>query len=67
MLQKINSDKKEKKKTLKDMQEEFGGAGVFNFPWNEHFMLENDEWKYDKVPEIMDGNNIIDYVDPDIE
>ena len=49
------------------MQEEFGGAGVFNFPWNEHFMLENDEWKYDKVPEIMDGNNIIDYVDPDIE
>ena len=40
---------------------------MFNFPWNEHFMLENDEWKYDKVPEIMDGNNIIDYVDPDIE
>ena len=30
-------------------------------------MLEKDEWKYDKVPEIMDGNNIIDYVDPDIE
>lgn len=40
---------------------------MFNFPWNEHFMLENNEWKYDIVPEIMDGKNIIDYVDPEIE
>ena len=44
-----------------------GGPGVFNFPWNEHFMLENDQWKYDIVPEIIDGKNIMDYVDPDIE
>lgn len=58
---------KPKKTTLKDFQEEFGGAGVFNYPWNEHFILENDAWKYDIVPEIMDGKNIIDYVDPDIE
>lgn len=40
---------------------------MFNYPWNEHFVLENDAWKYDIVPEIMDGKNIIDYVDPDIE
>lgn len=40
---------------------------MFNYPWNEHFILENPEWKYDIVPEIMDGKNIIDYVDPDIE
>jgi len=44
-----------------------GGPGVFYFPVNEHFMLENQEWKYDAVPEIMDGKNIFDYVDPDIE
>lgn len=54
-------------KTLKDYQEEMGGAGVFNFPYQEHFLLENDEWKYDAVPEIIDGKNIWDYVDPDIE
>lgn len=58
---------KPKRKTLKDMQEEHGGAGVFSFPWNEHFLLENPDWKYDIPPEIMDGTNIIDYVDPDIE
>ena len=29
-------------------------------------MLQKDEWKYDIVPEIMDGKNIADFVDADI-
>jgi len=32
----------------------------------EYYTLENDEWKYDKIPEIMDGQNISDYIDPDL-
>ena len=56
-----------KRRTLKDVQEEMGGAGVFNFPNQEHFLLENPDWKYDAVPEIWNGMNIIDYVDPEIE
>ena len=32
----------------------------------EHFILENPDWKYDQVPEIMDGKNIADFVDADI-
>mmetsp|Transcript_96171 Transcript_96171/g.144026 ORF Transcript_96171/g.144026 Transcript_96171/m.144026 type:complete len:112 (+) Transcript_96171:303-638(+) len=44
-----------------------GGAGVFNFPLQEHFMLEKPEWKYDLVPEIFEGKNIIDFIDPEIE
>jgi nucleolar GTP-binding protein len=28
--------------------------------------LENPDWKYDAVPEIMDGKNIGDFVDKDI-
>lgn len=32
----------------------------------EHFLLENPDWKYDQIPEIMDGKNIGDYVDADI-
>ena len=56
-----------KRKTLKDVQMEMGGAGVFNFPNQEHFLLENPNWKYDKVPEIWNGVNIADYVDPEIE
>lgn len=57
----------EKKQTLRDLEDEYGGPGVFNFPLQEHFILEKPEWKYDIVPEIMDGMNLIDYVDPDIE
>lgn len=28
--------------------------------------MEKEEWKYDIVPEIMDGKNIVDFVDKDI-
>ncbi len=52
--------------TLKEVQEEHGGAGVFTFPLQEHYMLEKTEWKYDIRPEFMDGKNIADYVDADI-
>ncbi|CAD8145254.1 unnamed protein product [Paramecium octaurelia] len=52
--------------TLKDVQEQNGGAGVFSFPLQEHFLLDNPDWKYDAVPEIMDGKNIGDFVDADI-
>lgn len=33
----------------------------------ENYILENDEWKFDIMPEIMDGKNIADFIDPDIE
>jgi nucleolar GTP-binding protein len=29
-------------------------------------MLANDEWKFDNIPEIMNGMNVFDYIDPDI-
>ena len=48
---------------LKELQEQYGGAGVFNFPLQEHFVLDKIDWKYDIVPEIMDGKNIADFVD----
>lgn len=30
-------------------------------------MLENPDWKMDKIPEIYDGKNVYDFIDPDIE
>jgi len=33
----------------------------------ENYILENPEWKFDVIPEIMDGKNIADFIDPDIE
>lgn len=32
----------------------------------ENYHLANDEWKSDIIPEIMDGKNIADFIDPDI-
>merc|ERR1712188_157006 len=32
-----------------------------------NYLLRNEEWKYDSIPEIIDGKNISDFIDPDIE
>ena len=31
-----------------------------------NYLLADDEWKFDTIPEIMDGKNIADFIDPDI-
>jgi nucleolar GTP-binding protein len=35
--------------------------------WRERWQLANPEWKFDAIPEIIDGKTIFDFVDPDIE
>lgn len=67
VLAERESGMKEQRPTLKEIQDQNGGAGVFVFPMQEHFILENPAWKYDIAPEIMNGMNVWDYVDPDIE
>lgn len=57
----------EKKKTERDLQEENGGAGVYSQDLRKRWDLEDDAWKYDIMPEIMDGHNIADFIDPDID
>ena len=52
--------------TLKEEQEKHGGAGVYHYPLQNHFMLEDSKWKFDQVPEIMDGKNVADFYDPQI-
>ena len=37
------------------------------FLFVDNYQLKNNEWKYDVVPEIVDGMNISDFIDPDIE
>lgn len=53
--------------TIKELQEEFGGAGNFYIPVEEHYQLEEDDWKFDRWPEFYLGKNVMDYYDPDIE
>lgn len=35
--------------------------------WRKYYLLENDDWRYDVIPEFMDGENIADWMDPDLE
>ncbi len=32
----------------------------------ENYLLADEEWKNDVIPEIMDGKNVADFIDPDI-
>ncbi|KAI9750256.1 MAG: Nucleolar GTP-binding protein 1 [Lichina confinis] len=51
----------------RDLEDEGGGAGVYNIDMKKRYLLEQDEWKHDRVPEVFEGKNVFDYVDPDIE
>ena len=40
-------------------------------PWTDHlkererYYVDNEEWRYDAYPEILDGRNVADFIDPD--
>ena len=61
-----NAAAKEKKKLEKDLEQENGGAGVYSASLKKHYILANDDWKEDILPEILDGHNVADFLDPDI-
>ncbi|CAA0834746.1 Nucleolar GTP-binding protein 1 [Striga hermonthica] len=58
--------KKEKRKLEKDLENENGGAGVYSASLTKNYLLANDEWKSDPIPEILDGHNVADFIDADI-
>jgi nucleolar GTP-binding protein len=66
-MKKYNKDDPERKKLARDIEEEQGGAGVYNVDLKQNYILENDAWKHDKIPEVFDGKNVYDFIDPDIE
>jgi len=35
--------------------------------WRDRYDLENPEWRYDPIPEIMDGKNVLDFFTSDLE
>ncbi|ORX85722.1 GTP binding protein 4 [Anaeromyces robustus] len=56
-----------RRKLEKDIELENGGPGVYQVDLKKNYILKNDEWKYDVIPEIMDGKNVADFIDPEIE
>lgn len=53
-------------KTARDLMWKNGGPGVWAPDYREQYDLADDEWRFDAIPQIMDGRNVCDYVDPDI-
>ncbi len=66
-LKETNPTAVPKRQTLKAIELLNGGPGVYNFDLRNHWQLANDEWRFDAIPEIMDGKNVADFIDPDIE
>ncbi|KAG8905329.1 Nucleolar GTP-binding protein 1 [Tulasnella sp. 403] len=50
----------------KDIEAEEGGPGVYSIDLRKNYLLKDDEWRYDIVPEIWQGKNIADFIDADI-
>lgn len=61
MLGAIKAERK--KKLEREIEEEMGDDYVLDLKKN--FDIEGDQ-KFDIVPEIWEGHNIADYIDPDI-
>lgn len=64
---KYDKEDPDRPKLERDIEAEEGGAGVYNVNLKKNYMLENPDWKFDKIPEIYDGRNVYDFIDPDIE
>eukprot|EP00054_Salpingoeca_dolichothecata_P018244 m.111796 g.111796 ORF g.111796 m.111796 type:complete len:648 (+) comp22795_c0_seq3:65-2008(+) len=52
------------KKTRRDLEVEQGVD--YQMDTKSYYQLANPEWKYDVIPEIVDGKNVADFIDPDI-
>ena len=66
-LRKYAKDDPNRPRLARDIEEENGGAGVYNINLKDQYLLKDDDWKYDRVPEVFDGKNVYDFIDPDIE
>lgn len=58
-----------RKKLEKEVEQEMGNnpwMGIYTQDLKRDYLLADDSWKYDVMPEIMDGKNVADFIDPDI-
>jgi nucleolar GTP-binding protein len=56
-----------RRKLERDIEEENGGPGVYNIDLKKTYDLADADWRHDNVPELFNGKNVADFVDPDIE
>lgn len=59
--------RQEEQTTEADLMARHGGAGVYSVDYRKRWQLAEAEWKYDVLPEVMDGHNVLDFIDPEID
>lgn len=64
--QAIPLEERTRRKTQRDMEWEGGGPGRYQANDRLTWDLENSDWVDDIMPDIMDGHNIYDNIDPEI-
>src|SRR6201996_4562616 len=64
---KYDKEDPDRRKLARDIEEENGGAGVYNVNLKDFYDLADPAWNQDRIPEFFQGKNIADYVDPEIE
>ncbi|KAK9241084.1 P-loop containing nucleoside triphosphate hydrolase protein [Lipomyces kononenkoae] len=55
-----------RRKLARDVEAENGGPGVYNVNLKDKYLFEKEEWKNDIMPEVLNGKNVYDFLDPDI-
>lgn len=63
VLVKKQAEQSRKRKLERDIEMELGDDYVLDLKKNYDIP---DEYKYDVIPELWEGHNIADYIDPDI-
>lgn len=53
--------------TEKTLMWQNGGPGVYACDYRKYYTLEDDNWRFDTLPEFMDGKNVLDFFDAEIE
>ncbi|CAF9918097.1 MAG: Nucleolar GTP-binding protein 1 [Alectoria fallacina] len=66
-LRKFSKDDPDRRRLARDIEEENGGPGVYNINLKDQYKVDDEDWRYDRVPEVFDGKNVCDFIDPDIE
>lgn len=66
-MKKYDKNDPMRRQLARDIEEQNGGAGVFNVDLRADYILDNPEWKQDRIPEIFDGKNVADFIDPEID
>ncbi|OAA63611.1 nucleolar GTP-binding protein [Niveomyces insectorum RCEF 264] len=51
----------------RDLEAEHGGPGVYNFDMHRDYTGIDPAHKHDRMPEVYNGQNVLDFYSPDIE